>query len=168
MPLGSTLLLTRLTKETFMTLTNIFPTRSTYDPFTVGFDKLFDQLQDASNNLAKNASNWPPYNIKKVQDNRYVIEMAVAGLTKSDIEITVEGNKLIIKGASQDNDEQDYIFKGIANRGFQRTFTLADKVEIKDAEMVNGMLKVWLENMYQAQESIKKIAIKDSTNTKSE
>lgn len=165
MPSGSTLLLTRLTKETTMTL-NLFPTRSAFEPFTVGFDKLFDQLQDTANNLAKNAPNWPPYNIKKVKDNKYVIEMAVAGFAKSDIEVTVEGNKLIIKGASEDNEAEDYLFKGIANRAFQRTFTIADKVEIKDAEMVNGMLRVWLENLYHTQETVKKIAIKDSTDSK--
>jgi len=155
-------LLTRLTKETYMTLTSLFPSRSVYEPFTVGFDKLFDQLQDTANNIAKNAPNWPPYNIKKVKDNKYVIEMAVAGFAKSDIEVTVEGNKLVIKGESNDNEAENYIFKGIANRAFQRTFTIADKVEIKDAEMVNGMLRVWLENLYQTQETVKKIAIKEA------
>lgn len=144
-----------------MTLANLFPTRSSFDPFTIGFDKLFDQLQDTANNLAKNAPNWPPYNIKKVKDNKYVIEMAVAGFAKSDIEVTLEGNKLVIKGASQDAADEDYVFKGIATRNFQRTFTIADKVEIKDAEIANGMLKVWLENMYEVQENIKRIAIKD-------
>lgn len=155
-------LLTRLTKETYMTLTSLFPSRSAFEPFTIGFDKLFDQLQDTANNIAKNAPNWPPYNIKKVKDNKYVIEMAVAGFAKSDIEVTVEGNKLVIKGESQDNEAENYIFKGIANRAFQRTFTIADKVEIKDAEMVNGMLRVWLENLYQTQETVKKIAIKET------
>ena len=144
-----------------MTL-NLFPSRSVYEPFTVGFDKLFDQLQDTANNITKNAPNWPPYNIKKVKDNKYVIEMAVAGFAKSDIEVTVEGNKLVIKGATQDNESEDYLFKGIANRAFQRTFTIADKVEVGDAEMVNGMLRVWLENLYHAQETVKKIAIKET------
>jgi molecular chaperone IbpA len=155
-------LLTRLIKETYMTLTSLFPSRSVYEPFTIGFDKLFDQLSETANTIAKNAPNWPPYNIKKVKDNKYVIEMAVAGFAKSDIEVTVEGNKLVIKGESNDNEAEDYIFKGIANRAFQRTFTIADKVEIKDAEMVNGMLRVWLENLYQTQETVKKIAIKET------
>ena len=145
-----------------MTLTSLFPSRSVYEPFTIGFDKLFDQLSETANTIAKNAPNWPPYNIKKVKDNKYVIEMAVAGFAKSDIEVTVEGNKLVIKGESNDNEAEDYIFKGIANRAFQRTFTIADKVEIKDAEMVNGMLRVWLENLYQTQETVKKIAIKET------
>lgn len=145
-----------------MTLTSLFPSRSAFEPFTIGFDKLFDQLNETANTIAKNAPNWPPYNIKKVKDNKYVIEMAVAGFAKSDIEVTVEGNKLVIKGESNDNEAEDYIFKGIANRAFQRTFTIADKVEIKDAEMVNGMLRVWLENLYQTQETVKKIAIKET------
>jgi molecular chaperone IbpA len=155
-------LLTRLTKETYMTLTTLFPSHSAFAPFSVGFDKLFSQLQETANTVAKNSPNWPPYNIKKVKDNKYVIEMAVAGFAKSDIEVTVEGNKLVIKGESQDNEADDYVFKGIANRAFQRTFTIADKVEIKDAEMVNGMLRVWLENLYQTQETVKKIAIKET------
>ena len=85
--------------------------------------------------------------------------MAVAGFGKSDIEITMEGNKLAIKGASKDDDNQDYLYKGIANRAFERTFTLKDTIEIKNAELVNGMLKVWLENMVKAQDAIKKISI---------
>jgi len=88
--------------------------------------------------------------------------MAVAGFAKSDIEMTLEGNKLVIKAASKEDDSEEYLYKGIANRAFERTFTLADKVEIKDAEMMNGMLKIWLENMVKVQDAVKKITIKDS------
>lgn len=144
-----------------MTLSTYFPQLKTLDPFVIGFDKLFDQLQEVSSNVAKNAPNWPPYNIRQVTDNKYVVEMAVAGFGKSDIEVTLEGNKLVIKGATKESEDENYLWKGIANRAFQRTFTLNDKIEIKDAEIANGMLKIWLENMYQAQENIKKIAIKD-------
>jgi molecular chaperone IbpA len=144
-----------------MTLSTYFPQLKTLDPFVIGFDKLFDQLQEVSSNVAKNAPNWPPYNIKQVNDNKYVIEMAVAGFGKSDIEVTLEGNKLVIKGATKDDEDKNYIWKGIANRSFQRVFTLNDQIEIKDAEIANGMLKVWLQNMYQAQQNIKKITIKD-------
>lgn len=87
--------------------------------------------------------------------------MAVAGFAKQDIEVTMEGNKLVIKGNTQEDvPEENYLFKGIANRNFTRQFTLADKVEIKDAEIVNGMLKVWLENLVKAQDAVKKITIK--------
>jgi molecular chaperone IbpA len=90
--------------------------------------------------------------------------MAVAGFAKSDIEVTLEGNKLVIKGSAQENDineEENFLFKGIANRNFTRAFTLADKIEIGQAEMVNGMLRVWLESLVQTQDTIKKIAIKE-------
>ena len=88
--------------------------------------------------------------------------MAVAGFARTDIEVTLEGNKLVIKGAVVESaeDPASFIYKGIANRNFNRTFTLADKVEIKDAEIANGMLKVWLENMVKAQDAVKKITVK--------
>lgn len=143
-------------------LPSLFDFHKTLDPFTVGYDKFFKDIEEVTKNVAKNVPSYPPYNIKQVSKNKYVIEMAVAGFAKSDIEVTVEGNKLVIKGESNDNEAEDYIFKGIANRAFQRTFTIADKVEIKDAEMVNGMLRVWLENLYQTQETVKKIAIKET------
>jgi molecular chaperone IbpA len=113
----------------------------------------------AAAQAAQKVVGYPPYNIRQVKDNKYVIEMAVAGFGKSDIEITMEDNKLVIKGNAKD-EEGEYLYKGIANRGFNREFTLADKVEIKDAELVNGMLKVWLENIVKTQDAIKKIAIK--------
>ena len=142
-------------------MTSLLPHLRTLDPFAIGFDKIFKQLHDASSNLNKNAPNWPPYNIKQVADDKYVIEMAVAGFAKQDIEITLSGNDLVIKGESKENGDENFLWKGIANRAFQRTFTLNDKIEIKDAEIANGMLKVWLENIYNTQETIKKIAIKD-------
>jgi len=129
-------------------------------PFTVGFDDTLELMREAATIAAKSVS-YPPYNIKQVKENKYVIEMAVAGFSKSDIEMTLEGNKLVIKAASKDDDNGDYLYRGIANRAFERTFTLADKVEIKDAEMVNGMLKVWLENMVKVQDAVKKITIKE-------
>jgi len=130
-------------------------------PFTVGFDDTLELMREAATIAAKSVS-YPPYNIRQVKENKYVIEMAVAGFSKSDIEMTLEGNKLVIKAASKDDEGSDYLYRGIANRAFERTFTLADKVEIKDAEMVNGMLKVWLENMVKAQDAIKKITIKET------
>lgn len=132
------------------------------DPFTIGFDDVLNQIQELSDGVTKAVPGFPPYNIKQVKDNKYVIEMAVAGFAKTDIEVTLDGNKLIIKGNASEEDlpEDNYIFKGIATRNFTRQFTLADKVEIKDAEIVNGMLKVWLENYVKAQDAVKKIAIK--------
>jgi molecular chaperone IbpA len=147
------------------TLNALFPQletiRSSLDPFTVGYDKLFGDLGDMTKEMAKKVT-YPPYNIKQVNKNKYVIELAVAGFAKSDIEVTLDGNKLVVKGSAQEDELEDetYFFKGIANRNFERTFTLADKIEIKNAEMVNGMLKVWLESLVQTQDTIKKITIK--------
>jgi len=150
-----------------MTSTNLlFPQWSSLskslDPFSVGFDDVLNQIREVSETVAKATPGYPPYNIKQVKDNKYVIEMAVAGFAKTDIEVTLEGNKLVIKGSVVDSsdDKDNYIYKGIANRNFNRAFTLADKVEIKDAEITNGMLKVWLENMVKAQDAVKKITVK--------
>jgi molecular chaperone IbpA len=145
-------------------LPSLFDFHKTLDPFTVGYDKFFKDIEEVTKNVAKNVPSYPPYNIKQVSKNKYVIEMAVAGFAKSDIEITLEGNKLVIKGAAKENDlksDENFLFKGIANRDFTRSFTIADKIEIGQAEMVNGMLRVWLENLVQTQDTIKKIAIKE-------
>lgn len=132
--------------------------RKSFDPFAIGFDDTIDMMLKSAE-YAQKATGYPPYNIKKVKDDKYVIELAVAGFAKSDIEIQLQGNKLVIQGQSKDEDAE-FLYKGIANRGFSREFTLADKVEIKDAEIVNGMLKVWLSSLVQTQDAIKKIAIK--------
>jgi len=147
-------------------LPSIFDFHKTLDPYTVGFDKFFKDIEEVTKTVQKAVPSYPPYNIKQVSKNKYVIEMAVAGFAKSDIEVTLEGNKLVIKGSAQENDineEENFLFKGIANRNFTRAFTLADKIEIGQAEMVNGMLRVWLENLVQTQDTIKKIAIKEKS-----
>lgn len=131
-----------------------------FDPFTIGFTDVFEELEKTSKQLAK-AVSYPPYNIRQIKDNKYVIEMAVAGFAKQDIEVTLDGNKLVVKGNTQDEDApENFVFKGIANRNFTREFTLADKVEIENAELVNGMLKIGLANMVKVQDAIKKIAVK--------
>lgn len=125
----------------------------------IGFEDTLNTIRKAAETTSK-ALGYPPYNIKQVNDNKYVIEMAVAGFAKSDIEITMDRNKLTIKGNSNDDDSANYLYQGIANRAFERTFTVNDQIEIKDAEMVNGMLKVWLESIVRTQDAIKKIGIK--------
>jgi len=131
-----------------------------FDPFTVGFTDVFEELEKVSKQVQK-AATYPPYNIKRIDDTKYVIELAVAGFAKSDVEVTLEGNKLVVKGVANDEEApENYLFKGIANRGFTREFTLADKVEIENAELINGMLKIGLANMVKVQDAIKKIAVK--------
>jgi molecular chaperone IbpA len=123
------------------------------DKFFVGFDPLVKKLSEAAEQSVKLTQNYPPYNIKKVDENRYVIELAVAGFGKQDIELELEDGKLIIKGNTQQDYREDngeyafpeFLYKGLAMRPFTRQFTLADNVEIKSADLLNGILKIWLE-----------------------
>ena len=125
----------------------------------IGFEDTVAMLRDATAQTAK-ALGYPPYNIRQIDDHKYVIEVAVAGFGKSDIDITLDGSNLKIVGKTKDDAENNFLYKGIANRGFERAFTLNDTVEIKDAELINGMLSVWLENVVKTQDTVKKIAIK--------
>ena len=140
-------------------MTDLFNHFTRFDPFTIGYTDMFKDLESMSKQIAK-AATYPPYNIKQVKDNKFVIEMAVAGFAQSDIEITLEGNKLVVKGVTEDTETPDnFLYKGIANRNFTREFKLADKVEIENAELVNGMLKIGLANMVKIQDAIKKIPL---------
>ena len=102
-------------------------------------------------------------NIKKTGENTYVIEIAVAGFGKQDIELVMEEGVLTIKGQIKTDEMHDYIFKGIADRAFTRKFTLADTVEVKNADLINGMLKIWLERFIPENKKSKKIEIKESS-----
>jgi molecular chaperone IbpA len=132
------------------------------DKFFVGFDQQFNKMAKFHDELTKNIPNYPPYNIKKVDDNKYTIELAVAGFAKQDVEVVFEDNKLIISGkASDDSDNENFLWKGIANRAFTRTFVLDDQVEIENAEMLNGMLKIFLERIIPEHKKPKKIEINE-------
>ena len=139
-----------------------------FERFFIGSDQLHKTLKQTADFIANTAmTNYPPYNIKKVEDNKYVIEMAVAGFGKQDIEMTLEQNRLVIKGQSKaDTEDKNYIFKGIADRGFARQFTLADNVVIDNAQLINGMLKVWLEQIIPETQKPKTIDIHDVTDEK--
>lgn len=131
-----------------------------FDKFFIGFDDQFNRLAKMHDDLTKNIPNYPPYNIRKVEDNKYVIELAVAGFSKSDIEIIFEDNKLIIKGNTHE-DKDDFLFRGIATRAFTRTFAIDDQIEIKDAAYLNGMLKIALERIIPEHKKARKIEVKD-------
>ena len=137
-----------------------------FDKFFVGFDDQFNRMAKIHDDLTKNIPNYPPYNLKKTGDNTYVIELAVAGFAKQDIEIELADGKMIIKGNVQSQDAEDnFLFKGIANRAFTRTFGLEDHVEVKDAAMLNGMLKIFLERVIPEHKKPVKVEIKDETET---
>ena len=125
----------------------------------IGFDQMIDRIREASETLPKIPS-YPPYNIKKIDDEHFVIEMAVAGFGKTDLDIELKDGTLTVSG-SHDADEKDYIYQGIANRAFTRKFTLADTVVVKNAELVNGLLKIALERFIPEEKKAKKIDIMD-------
>jgi molecular chaperone IbpA len=132
------------------------------DKFFVGFDEQFNKMAKLHDEVTKNIPNYPPYNIKKVDDNKYTIELAVAGFAKQDIELEFIDNKLIVTGkATDDSDNDTFLWKGIANRAFTRTFVLDDQVEIQNAEMLNGMLKIFLERIIPEHKKPKKIEISE-------
>ena len=145
-----------------MTLADYFP--QTLGKSLIGYDDMFDRISKFHDEIAKNIPNYPPYNIKKTDENTYVIEMAVAGFGKQDIEVNVAGDTLTIKGnAQQDTDEDDktmFFHQGLAMRPFTRVFNLNDNVEVKNAEMLNGILKVALEHIIPEHKKPKNIEVK--------
>ena len=110
---------------------------------SVGFDRLFQLLDEAA---ASETQTYPPYNIERVGDNEYRITMAVAGFGPADIGIEVKGSGLTVTGRKADasEDKSEYLHQGIAARAFERRFQLADHVEVKGADMDNGLLHISL------------------------
>jgi molecular chaperone IbpA len=145
-----------------MTLTPFFG--KDFDRFFIGFDEQFNQMQKLHDDLTKNIPNYPPYNIKRIRDNHYTIEIAVAGFGQQDIDIEMNDGKLVVRGnINSESEEDNFLFKGIANRAFTRTFALNDEIEVKDAEIFNGMLKIALERLIPEHKLPKKIAVKSKS-----
>jgi molecular chaperone IbpA len=134
-----------------------------FDRFFVGFEQPMAQMQKMHDDLTKNIPNYPPYNIRKTGENSYSIEIAVAGFGETEIDITIDGGKLIVKGnvdAATDALEDNFLFRGIAARAFTRAFAIDDHIEVKDAELFNGMLKIALERMIPEEKQPKKVPVK--------
>jgi molecular chaperone IbpA len=113
------------------------------EPFFLGFDDSFNKLMGLRNDINKHISSYPPYNIKKLDDNEFELEFAIAGFSKKDIKITVDNGKLHVSGTTSELDEDaEYLHKGIATRSFSSTFALGEHVEVEDAEVDNGLLKI--------------------------
>ena len=132
------------------------------DRYFVGADRVMKRLADIADQSAQMVPiKYPPYNIKKVDEDRYVIELAVAGFGKTDIDIELQEGTLSVRGKIDPVDNTEYLYKGIAERGFKREFTLADNVEVKSSSLVNGMLKIFLEAFIPEEKKAKKIDITD-------
>jgi molecular chaperone IbpA len=109
---------------------------------TVGFDRLFDMLDQA--NRVESMTNFPPYNIERVSEDEYRITMAVAGFSADEIEMVHHENRLTFKGHKKEQEEAHYLHRGIATRSFTQTFNVADHVKVTGARLDNGLLTVEL------------------------
>jgi molecular chaperone IbpA len=128
-------------------------------PYTFGFDRVFDMLDDAAN--IANSSNlaFPPVNVIQKDENNFVVELAVAGYKKEEIDVTLEKTHLTISGKKSEKDERNYLVKGIAGRSFTRKFVVLDTIEVKEATLTDGILSVQLENVVPTL-PVRKITIK--------
>ena len=130
-------------------------------PLSVGFDDMFDHFESM---FDVPTVNYPPYNLVKTGDNKFNIEIALAGFNKKDINITSENGMLTIESKqdqkSKDTKDGEVIHKGISKRYFKRSFTIADDVEIKGAELKDGLLKVSMEKIVPDAKKLKTITIK--------
>ena len=105
----------------------------------IGFDRLANLIESAASN---GYAGYPPYNIEQLGDNDYRISMAVAGFTQEELELSFQENLLTVKGNKQADTERHYLYQGIAERGFERRFQLADYVRVKGADLKNGLLHI--------------------------
>jgi len=128
---------------------------------TLGFDRFFDDVEKLlSMDIQKTVSNFPPHNIIKLDDSRYVVELAVAGFSKDEIEISVEDGTLTVKGEKKAKDiEIQYIHRGIGTRSFTKALTIAETIEVKGAEFKDGILRIGLENIIPDHKKPRKIEI---------
>lgn len=117
-----------------------------YRRSTVGFDRLFDMLENSS--FGQNQQeNYPPFDLIKEGDNQFRIELAVAGFRPDEIDITAQQNVLIVSGRKNEESEprdSDYVYRGIANRSFDRRFALADHIQVRGADLKDGLLSIEL------------------------
>jgi molecular chaperone IbpA len=135
-------------------------------PFSIGFDNMFDQFESLlSDGGLSTQSNYPPYNIRKAGKDKYAIEVAVAGFNKDDVEVEYEDNLLTVKTKKVDKAVEkdmdgEIIHRGISQRSFSRSFTIADDIKVEGAEIKDGLLKINCEKIVPEQKKRKLIPIK--------
>ena len=117
--------------------------------FSVGFDSMFDRWESVFDFNTANNTNYPPYNIRREGDEKYFIELAIAGLNEDDLEVSLQSQVLNIrsKKESDQEPEDNYVHRGIAKRQFEREFTLSDDIVVKGCDLTNGMLTIELERI---------------------
>ena len=127
-------------------------------PFTVGFDDMFDHFDMLTTQLpSMTATNYPPYNIRKVNDEQYTIELAVAGFEESELDIEAAGENLTVTGSKDKDASEGIVHQGLAARNFVKKFVLSDDMVIKGAALNNGMLYIGLERVIPEDQKPRKI-----------
>ena len=137
---------------------SLFDNFNQLTPYAVGYDKVFDNLSRYVDNSVT-STGFPPYNIRKEGDYHYVIEMALAGFSKEDIEIEVADGTLSVRSDKKD-DASDNLYRGISFRKFNRKFTLSDDIVVNDAALDNGMLTINLERIVPEEKKPRLIEVK--------
>src|ERR1700761_4421900 len=131
----------------------------------IGFDRLFD-LAEAAQRVGEET--YPPYNIERLDQNRFQISVALAGFKPDEVELTVEQNVLTLEGRKSDKEERTFLHRGISARNFKRQFTLADHVEVRGARFENGLLVIDLQREIPEAKKPRRIAISGSNVTQIE
>ena len=134
-------------------------------PFSIGFDDMFDQFENMLGNGGLTMqSNYPPYNIRKISKDNYSIEVALAGFNKNDVEVEFEDNLLTVRtkqiSKSENNSDGEILHKGISQRQFARSFTIADDIKVNDAQLKDGLLTIACERIVPEHKKKKLIEIK--------
>jgi molecular chaperone IbpA len=124
-------------------------------PYTIGFDSFFNTLDSITGDV----KGYPHYNIRKLDDNKWNIELALAGFSKDDIEIEVKDNIMNIRGELKE-ENNEFVYKGISSRKFSKSFTLAEFTECESAKMENGILSITLEKNIPEDKKPQKVKIK--------
>ena len=128
-------------------------------PYAVGFDRIFDNLSRyAADNVQ--STGFPPYNIRKEGDYNYVIEMALAGFGKKDIEVEVADGTLSVRSVKENSEDDSTVYRGISYRRFERKFTMADDIVVNGAKLENGMLTLELERVVPEEKKPRLISVK--------
>ena len=113
-----------------------------YRRSAIGFDRLFDMLE--TNAAGPAQENYPPFDLIQLDENDYRIDLAVAGFTRDEIDIVAQQNVLVVSGKKRDEDDRNFIHRGIATRSFERRFALADHIQVRDADLKDGLLSITL------------------------
>ena len=125
----------------------------------IGFDRVFDAVTRLHTVEGGQSNSFPPYNIKRIDDENYEIQIAIAGFKKSELNVVVEDGNLIVKG-EQEKSEDEFLHKGIAERNFTRTWGLADEVKVTGSELKDGVLSISLVNEIPEEKKPQSIKIK--------